>query len=145
MGGVKSIEWVKGFYKSAGKAAQEIAPMVEQMQKEYIRFTNVIKLQELALMRTIAFDISQDNDSRAMTRQDFALFVERLPTYLADSVQRNRIRFNNYTVFRYGATRRIQRSGLRTLLTDILDGISTTTTNLVEVDAEGDPLADVIT
>lgn len=122
--GVRSIQWVKGFYVSAGTCSRAVAPMVEQMGKEYNRFANVVRLQEMALMRTIAFDISEENGGRAMTKQDFRLFVDRLPTYLSESVHTNRIRFNNYSMFRYGATRRIQRAGLHTLLTEILDGVS---------------------
>jgi len=122
--GVKSIEYIQEWYLSAGTCAKEVSPLLEQMREEYNRFADLIRLQELSFMRKLAYDINKMNDDSGFTNEEYNLFVDRLPSYLADVVIRDRLKFKKYASRGVGLARHMGSSGVKKLVEDIVDGVS---------------------
>lgn len=122
--GVESIEYIQEWYMSAGNCAKMVEPLLEQMREEYNRFADLIRLQELSFMRKLAYDIRQTSDGNHFGRNEYDLFVERLPSYLADVVLRENLKFKQYTANRAGLARHMGRAGVKRLVDNIVEGVS---------------------
>jgi len=122
--GVESIEYIQEWYMSAGNCAKEVVPLLEQMKEEYARFSDLIRLQELSFMRKLVFDLREACDGNHFGKDEFNLFVDRLPTYLSDVVLREQLKFKQYAANRVGLARHMGRAGVKRLLDDIVDGVS---------------------
>jgi len=121
---VESIEYIQEWYMSAGNCAKEVVPLLEQMKEEYNRFSDLIRLQELSFMRKLAYDVREANDGHHFGRDEYNLFVERLPTYLADVVIREQLTFKHYAGNRVGLARHMGRAAVKRFVEDIADGVA---------------------
>jgi len=122
--GVKSIEYIQEWYLSAGTCAKEVSPLLDQMKEEYNRFADLIRLQELSFLRKLAYDIKKTSDGNSFTKDDYNLFVDRLPTYLEDVVLREQLKFKKYAARGVDLARTIGSAGIKKLVDDIVDGVS---------------------
>jgi len=142
--GVESIEYIQEWYMSAGNCAKEVVPLLDQMKEEYARFADLIRLQELSFMRKIAYDIREGTDGNRFGKEEYNLFVDRLPTYLANVVIYDRLKFKKYAPNRAGLSRNMGRAGLKSLIEDIVDGVSKVDqTSNVHMMPEEDGLGDI--
>jgi len=125
--GVKSIEYIQEWYLSAGTCAKEVSPLLDQMKEEYNRFADLIRLQELSFLRKLAYDIKKTSDGNSFTKDDYVLFVDRLPTYLEDVVVREQLKFGKYAargVGLAGLARTMGSAAIKKLIDNIVDGVS---------------------
>jgi len=84
----------------------------------------LIRLQELSFMRKLVFDLREASDGNHFGKDEYNLFVDRLPTYLGDVVLRELLKFKQYTANRVGLARHMGRAGVKRFLNDIVDGVS---------------------
>merc|ERR1711920_850422 len=81
-----SVGEIKDFedsYSKAGDYAKEVAPVVDQLQEQYNRFAALVREHELSFCRKLAYNIKERSDFSRFGNEEYQIFVDRLPTYLA--------------------------------------------------------------
>lgn len=121
--GVKPMEYIEEWYSSAANISKEVGFLVLQMQEEYNRFADLVSSQELSFCRNLVYEITENSVDNRFGNEQYNLFLDRLPTYLADVVLADHLRFRKYTTSLVGFNKVIGQAGLRRLIEDIVDGV----------------------
>jgi len=129
---VGEIKYFKEYWENAGDYAKEIFPVIDKIQVEKKRIAGLVRQQELSFCRMLAYNIRERSDFHRFGIQEYIIFVERLPTYLADVLLANNLKFKKYTRRRmtlkrsrtsHNGGRTLGQAGLRRLIEDIVDGV----------------------
>merc|ERR550534_97896 len=122
---VGEMQLMQACYVEAGSfAKEEVAPVVDKIQEEFTRLADLVRQQELSFCRMLAWNISERSNHNRFGKKEYILFIDRLPTYMADVLIFDDLKFKKYTTRnRKGVGRHIAPAGLKRLIEDIIDGV----------------------
>jgi len=136
---VEPMQEIQSKWEFVGRCSKDLPFLGVQMQEAYNQFADLVKLQEMSFCQSIAYDIRTHGNVTNFGQQEYNLFFDRLPTYLADVVIADDLTFRKYTTNRVGFARRgrtryasswarggrfISQAGMKRLIEDIVDGVS---------------------
>jgi len=106
------------------RCSKDLPNLALQMQEAWNQFADLVKSQEKWFCQNLVYTIRTNGKLTNFGQQEYNLFFDRLPSYLAAVVVSDELTFKKYASHRVGFYRFISTGGMRRLIKDIVDGVS---------------------